>query len=156
MEAVLEEDTQHGRYLTFDLGGESFGIEISYVKEIVGMQPITSLPEVAAHVKGIINLRGMVIPVIDMSIRFGKELSAYSDRTCIVVVELEDLSVGLIVDQVSEVLSIDDGNIVPPPSMKTGAYNRYLKAIGKVGNDVKILLDCDKLFCEGELSDLKQ
>jgi purine-binding chemotaxis protein CheW len=143
---VLEEDTQHGRYLTFALGHESFGLEISYVKEIVGMQPITELPEVPAYVKGIINLRGKIIPVIDMRLKFGKELNDYTDRTCIIVVDIQDISVGLIVDNVTEVLAIDDSNIVPPPSAKTGAYNETIKAIGKVGNDVKLLLNCDKLF----------
>jgi purine-binding chemotaxis protein CheW len=149
-----EEDTQHGRYLTFALGRESFGLEISYVKEIVGMQPITELPEVPAFVKGIINLRGKIIPVIDMRLKFGKELSDYTDRTCIIVVDIQDISVGLIVDNVTEVLAIDDSNIVPPPSTKTGAYNEYIKAIGKVGNDVKLLLNCDMLFQNGELDKL--
>jgi purine-binding chemotaxis protein CheW len=149
-----EEDTQHGKYLTFALGRESFGLEISYVKEIVNMQPVTELPEVPAYVKGIINLRGKIIPVIDMSLKFGKELSAYTDRTCIIVVDIQDISVGLIVDNVAEVLTIDDGNIVPPPSVKTGAHNRYIKAIGKTGSDVKLLLDCEKLFDSGELEAL--
>jgi purine-binding chemotaxis protein CheW len=151
---MQEEDTQHGRYLTFALGQESYGLEISYVKEIVGMQPITVLPEVPSEVKGIINLRGRIIPVIDMSLKFGKELCAYNDRTCIIVVEIRDISVGLIVDNVTEVLVIDDSEIVPPPSVKTGAHNEYIKAIGKTGSDVKLLLDCDKLFIDSELSAL--
>ncbi len=154
MDLMQEEDTQHGRYLTFALGQESYGLEISYVKEIVGMQPITVLPEVPCEVKGIINLRGKIIPVIDMSLKFGKELSAYNDRTCIIVVDIRDISVGLIVDNVTEVLVIDDSEIVPPPPMKTGAHNEYIKAIGKTGNDVKLLLDCDKLFMVSELSAL--
>jgi purine-binding chemotaxis protein CheW len=150
----LEEDTQHGRYLTFALGRESFGLEISYVKEIVGMQPVTELPEVPSYVKGVINLRGKIIPVIDMSLKFGRELCAYTDRTCIIVVDIQDISVGLIVDNVTEVLAIDDGNIVPPPSAKTGAHNQYIKAIGKTGSEVKLLLDCEKLFNNDELEDL--
>jgi purine-binding chemotaxis protein CheW len=149
-----EEDTQHGRYLTFALGRESFGLEISYVKEIVGMQPITQMPEVPAYVKGIINLRGKIIPVIDMCVKFGKELNPYTDRTCIIVVDIQEISVGLIVDNVTEVLVIDDADIVPPPSMRTGAYNNYIKAIGKTGNDVKLLLDCEKLFSSEELETL--
>jgi purine-binding chemotaxis protein CheW len=152
---VLEEDTQHGRYLTFALGRESFGLEISYVKEIVGMQPITELPEVPAYVKGIINLRGKIIPVIDMRLKFGKELSDYTDRTCIIVVDIQDISVGLIVDNVTEVLAIDDSNIVPPPSIKTGAYNECIRAIGKVGNDVKLLLDTENILNNSEMANIQ-
>lgn len=151
---MAEEDTQHGRYLTFALGRESYGLEISYVKEIVNMQPITALPEVPAYVKGVINLRGKIIPVIDMCLKFGKELSEYTDRTCIIVIDIQDLSVGLIVDNVTEVLVIEDSDIVPPPEARTGAYNRTIKAIGKVGNDVKLLLDCEQLFNAGELETL--
>ena len=152
MENAMErvEDTQHGKYLTFALGRESFGLEISYVKEIVKMQPITAMPEVASYVKGIINLRGRIIPVIDMCLKFGMEASAYTDRTCIIVIDIRDISVGLIVDNVAEVLVIDDNEIVPPPLMKTGAYNNYIKAIGKTGSDVKLLLDCERLFSQDE------
>lgn len=156
MENPIEqmEDTQHGRYLTFALGRESFGLEISYVKEIVGMQPVTEIPEVPAFVKGVINLRGKIIPVIDMRLKFGREPMDYNDRTCIVVVDIREISVGLIVDEVSEVLTVADENIVPPPSAKTGAYNEVLRAIGKVGNDVKLLLDCDRLFDNNEFDSL--
>jgi purine-binding chemotaxis protein CheW len=149
--AALEEDTQHGRYLTFALGDESYGLEIGFVREIVGMQPVTVIPEAPAYVKGIINLRGKIIPVIDMRLKFGKELCGYNDRTCIVVVDIQDTSAGLIVDHVAEVLAIDDDNIAPPPSVRTGAYNQCIKAIGKAGSEVKLLLDCEKLFPNGDL-----
>lgn len=150
-DVLLEEDTQHGRYLTFALGNESFGLEISYVKEIVGMQPITQLPDVPDFVKGVINLRGKIIPVFDIRIKFGKEQHSYDDRTCIIVVDIHEISVGLIVDNVSEVLTIEDSNLVPPPSVQTGAQSQHIKTIGKVGNDVKLLLDCEKLFSNTEL-----
>lgn len=150
-----EEDTQHGRYLTFALGNESFGLEIAYVREIVGMQPITLMPEAPDDVKGIINLRGKIIPVIDMSLKFGKERSAYSDRTCIIVVDIQDLSVGLIVDNVTEVLAIDDANIVPPPLAAAGACNDVVKAIGKTGNDVKLLLDCEKMLLQTKFANIQ-
>lgn len=142
----FEEDTQHGRFLTFALGRESFGLEIIYIKEIVGLQPITPIPEAPQYVKGIINLRGRIIPVVDARLRFGMDHSDYTDRTCIIVVEYEGASVGLIVDGVSEVLSIEDGNIAPPPEFVSGGESSLVKAIGKVGNDVKLLLDCQKLF----------
>ena len=143
---MLEEDTQRGRFLTFALGRESFGLEIIFIKEIVGLQPITPLPETPEYVMGIINLRGRIIPVIDARLRFGMEHSDYTDRTCIIVVENQDASMGLIVDSVSEVLTIDDSSVAPPPEYATGTHAGIVKAIGKVGNDVKLLLDCQRLF----------
>lgn len=144
-ENYASEDTQHGRYLTFNLGHESFGLEISYVKEIVGMQPITKLPGAPDYAKGIINLRGRIIPVVDARMRFGMEAGEYTERTCIIVVDLRETPVGLIVDNVAEVMAIDDDNIVPTPSAGTGANHSAVKAIGKVGGDVKLLLECDHL-----------
>jgi purine-binding chemotaxis protein CheW len=116
----FEEDTQHGRFLTFSLEEEVFGIEIKYVTEIVGIQSITKVPEVPAYIKGIINLRGKIIPVIDVRLKFGKQPMVYDDRTCIVVIDITEVSVGLIVDNVDEVLTIDDSNIAAPPANKTG------------------------------------
>jgi purine-binding chemotaxis protein CheW len=146
-----DEDTQHGKFLTFQLGEEVFGIEINFVTEIIGMQPITFVPEVPDYVKGIINLRGKIIPVIDMRLKFKKEPAEYNDRTCIIVIEITDIALGLIVDSVADVLNISDENIVPPPNYKTGFHNRYIKGIGKVDNNVKLLLDCEKIISENEL-----
>jgi purine-binding chemotaxis protein CheW len=146
-----QEDTQHGRFLTFALGEEVFGIEIRFVKEIIGMQPVTRLPEVPNYIKGIINLRGKIIPVIDVRLKFKKEAVAYNDRTCIIVIETATISVGLIVDNVDEVIAIDDENIVPPPDERSGIQNRYISGIGKVENEVKLLLDCEKLFQEEDV-----
>jgi purine-binding chemotaxis protein CheW len=147
----VEEDTQYGRFLTFNLGAEIFGIEIKYVTEIIGMQSITKVPEVPEYLKGIINLRGKIIPLIDVRIKFGKEPVEYNDRTCIIVIELKNISVGLIVDNVVEVLTIADENISLPPSNKTGFENRYIKGIGKIGDQVQLLLDCKKLLKIDEL-----
>jgi len=147
----FEEDTQHGRFLTFSLEDEVFGIEIKYVTEIVGIQSITKVPEVPPCIKGIINLRGKIIPVIDVRLKFGKEAIAYNDRTCIVVIDIEEVSVGLIVDNVEEVLTIDDASISPPPSNKTGFENRFMKGIGKVGGKVQLLLDCERLLKNDEI-----
>ncbi|HKK95146.1 MAG TPA: chemotaxis protein CheW [Anaerovoracaceae bacterium] len=145
-----EEDTQKGRFLTFKLGEESFGLEIRYVTEIVGIQPITQIPEVPKYVKGIINLRGKVISVIDVRIKFKKEPIEYDERTCIVVIEIDDISIGLIVDNVSEVVTINDDDIAPPPSYKTGFQNRYIKGVGKSKDGVELLLDCNKLLTNEE------
>lgn len=153
-QAMLEEDTQEGRYLTFSLGGESYGIEIRYVTEIIGIQPITEIPELPDYVKGIINLRGKIIPVMDVRLRFKKEPKEYNDRTCVIVVDIHDMSIGLIVDSVSEVLAIPEQDIVEPPQMKKGYRNQYIKSIGKVGSDVKLLLDCDMLLTEEDIDAL--
>jgi len=150
------EDTQKGKFLTFSVGREAYGIEIKFVTEIIGIQDITEVPELPNYVKGIINLRGKIIPVIDVRLRFKKQPKEYNDRTCIVVIEIKDISIGLIVDNVAEVINIDDNNIVPPPDIKTGFHNRYVRGIGKVGNEVKLLLDCDKLLNEDELETLNK
>ncbi len=157
MEKVLDEvmetseDTQKGKFLTFSVGKESYGIEIKFVTEIIGIQDITEVPELPDYVAGIINLRGKIIPVIDVRIRFKKKTKEYNDRTCIVVIDIKETSVGLIVDNVSEVINIDDSNIVPPPNIKSGFHNGYVRGIGKVENEVKLLLDCDKLLNDEEV-----
>lgn len=143
-----QEDMLQGRYLLFAISHEVYGIEIKYVTEIIGMQPISTLPEAPPHIKGVINLRGKIIPVIDMRMRFKKNEAAYTDRTCIVVVDTQDFSAGLIVDEVAEVLNIDDSEIAPPPKLEMGESARYIKGLGKVRDDVKLLIDCDKLFEE--------
>jgi purine-binding chemotaxis protein CheW len=150
------EDTQRGRFLTFALGEEKFGIDIKYVTEIIGMQPITALPEAPDYTKGIINLRGKIIPVIDIRLKFKKEPKEYNDRTCIIVIDIEEVKVGLIVDDVADVLKIEDENIAPPPDHRAGIQNRYLAGIGKVSSNVILLLSCEKLFLEEELEMIKE
>lgn len=160
MEEVLDEvmetseDTQKGKFLTFFVGREAYGIEIKFVTEIIGIQDITEVPELPAYARGIINLRGKIIPVIDVRLRFKKEPKEYNDRTCIVVIDIKETSVGLIVDNVAEVINIEDSNIVPPPDIKTGFNNRYVRGIGKVGKEVKLLLNCDKLLNDDEMESL--
>ena len=149
----MEEDTQKGRFLTFALGNETYGIEIMYVTEIIGIQSITELPELPEYMKGIINLRGKIIPVMDVRLRFKKEFREYNDRTCIVVVDIKEVAIGLIVDSVAEVLTIQEQDIAPPPQMR-GQSNRYIKNIGKAGNEVKLLLDCEKLLTDSELDEI--
>lgn len=154
-EIQVEEDTQKGKFLTFTVGNEVYGLEIYHVREIIGIQPITEVPELPEYVKGIINLRGKIIPVMDVRLRFKKPFREYNDRTCVIVVEIQEVSVGLVVDSVSEVLQIAEENIVPPPEVKA-AQNRYIRGIGKTGNEVKLLLDCERLLNEVEVSSLAQ
>lgn len=146
----LIEDTQKGKFLTFCIGNEFYGIEIKYVTEIIGLQPITEIPEMPTYIKGIINLRGKIIPVMDVRLRFKKPYLEYNDRTCIVVIDIREVSIGLIVDSVSEVISLPDEEIVDPPNMAKES-NKYIKGIGKVGSEVKLLLDSDKLLNETDL-----
>ena len=146
-----EEDTQKDRYLTFSLGKESYGIEIKYVTEIIGIQAITEIPELPEYLKGIINLRGKIIPIMDVRIRFKKELREYNDRTCVIVVDIKKVSIGLIIDSVAEVITIPEQDIVEPSQMNKVINNKYIKMIGKVGTDVKLLLDCEKLLTEDEI-----
>jgi purine-binding chemotaxis protein CheW len=156
MEMLTEEDTQEGRFLTFSLGKESYGIEIRYVTEIIGIQLITEIPELPEYVKGIINLRGKIIPVMDVRLRFKKEQKDYTDRTCVIVVDIRDMSIGLIVDSVSEVMTIPKQDIVQPPQMNKGYQTRYIKNIGKVGGEVKLLLDCEMLLDDSEANELSE
>lgn len=148
-----EEDTLQGKFVTFRLGNENYGIEIRHVTEIIGMQPITEVPELPGYIRGIINLRGKIIPVIDVRLRFKKPFLEYHDRTCVIVIDVKGISVGLIVDSVSEVLTIAQADIVAPPELNKGG-SKYITGIGKVGSEVKLLLDCDALLNEREMDDL--
>lgn len=150
----LEEDTQKGKFLTFTLGPEYYGIDIMYVTEIVGIQPITAVPELPDYIMGIINLRGKIIPVLDARLKFGKALIEYNDRTCIIVIDVQELTFGIIVDAVSEVSNIKDEDIVPPPNITTTG-RKFIKSIGKSDNTVTLILDCEKLLSEDELNELK-
>lgn len=152
----LFEDTQKDKYLTFVIDDDGYGIEIQYVTEIIGMQGITEVPELPDFIVGIINLRGQIIPVMDVRTRFQKSFMEYNDRTCIIVINIEEISIGLIVDMVSEVLNIDSGNIVDPPNPKTGFSNKYVKSIGKVNDEIKLILDCVKLLEDEEVEQLTQ
>ena len=144
-----DEDTQKDRYLTFHLGKEDYGIGIEHIIEIVGIQRITEVPDMPAFIKGVINLRGQVIPVMDVRLRFSMAPREYDDRTCVIVVRVNENSVGLIVDTVSEVRDISPDNIAAPPRNAGDCNNRYILGLGKVGDEVKILLDVNKLLFEG-------
>lgn len=140
------EDTITGKYLTFNIGQEVYGLEISVVTEIVGIQNITEVPDLPVYMKGVINLRGKIIPVIDAGIKFGRPPVPYHDRTCIIIMDIENVLIGLIVDKVNEVTDIPEENVVPPPDGKTGFSNQFVKGIGMVGSDMKLLVDSSKIF----------
>ena len=146
----MEEDTLKGKYLIFFLGKEFYGIEIRYITEIIGIQPITVVPDMPKYIKGVTNLRGKIIPVMDARLLFKKEEREYDDRTCIIVLDMNDISIGLIVDNVSEVITIADEDIAPPPDMNKGGL-KYIKGIGKANGEVKLLLDCHKMLEDNEV-----
>ncbi len=147
-------DEQKGKYMTFKSGNEYFGLEIRYVNTIIQLQSVTKIPETEDYIKGLINLRGKVIPVIDVRLRFKQPELDYNDRTCIIVINVKSMMVGLIVEQIAEVVEIADDNILPPPTIGRGdkGHNKYVYGIGKVGDTVKLLLDPDKLLNDEDLS----
>lgn len=147
-EDELEEDTQRDKYLIFSLGSQFYGIEILYVTEIIGIQPIAEVPDLPEYVKGIINLRGKIIPVMDVRLRFGMNPRPYNDRTCIIVIDVHNSEMGLIVESVSEVLSIPSAEIVDAPELN--GSGGFVTGVGKTGNGVKLLLDCEKLLSVNE------
>ena len=151
-----ERDTQKGKYVTFKSGEEYFGLKIQYVNEIIVFQEITKIPESENYIKGLINLRGKIIPVIDVRLRFKQDPFEYTDRTCIIVVNVKNIVVGLIVEQIAEVVEIQEENIIPSPSVGKAdkSQNKYVYAIGKVGDQVKLLLDPDRLLNDEEITAL--
>lgn len=153
--AEMAEDTLQGRFLTFIVGKETYGIAIRFVTEIVGLQTITEMPEMPEYIKGIINLRGKIIPVMDVRLRFSKQARDYDDRTCVVVIDFDGISIGLIVDSVSEVMSIPAEDISELPGSGAGHGNRYIRQIGKIGSGVILLIDCEKLLSSDELEQLE-
>jgi len=149
-----------GKYLTFSLAQEEYGIGILKVKEIIGMMPITTVPRTPKFVKGVINLRGKVIPVVDLRLKFNMESIPYSDRTCIIVVEIDTdvttVFIGIVVDAVSEVLNIKEEEIEETPTFGTKMDTAYILGMAKIGGGVKILLDIDKVLSTKEIQALEK
>ena len=159
-QAVKAMHEREGKYLTFSLAEEEYGIGILKIKEIIGMMPITSVPQTPDFVKGVINLRGKVIPVVDLRLRFGMDAIEYTERTCIIVVEIECQSgtvmIGIVVDAVSEVLNIKAEEIADTPTFGTKLDTDYILGMAKMEGGVKILLDIDKVLTGDELVVLKE
>jgi len=151
-------EAQKDKYMTFKSGSEYFGLKIQYVNEIIQFQAITEIPETEDYIKGLINLRGKIIPVIDVRLRFGQEPFEYNDRTCIIVISVKSTVIGLIVEKIAEVVEISDANILPPPTIGHAdkAHHKYVYGIGKIGDTVKLLLDPDKLINDEDLESAEQ
>lgn len=143
------EDTQADKYLSFRIGDESYCIGIRYVTEIIELQRISAVPDMPKSIKGVINLRGSVIPVMDLRLRFGIEERAYDDRTCVVIADVRSLPIGFIVDTVEEVSEMPAAGIEPAPRLRSRSGEaRYVSGFGKAGGKVKILIDVEKVVGE--------
>lgn len=144
-----------GKYLTFALGKEEYGLEILKVREIMGLMDITAVPRTPSYVRGVINLRGQVITVVDLRTKFGMPTTEKTDQTCIIVVEIaydgRKRSTGIIVDRVSEVLNISAEKIEDPPNFGNSTDNEFILGMGKIGESVKILLDIDNVLNAEEI-----
>lgn len=153
--STTDRRTLGGKYLTFALGKEGYGLEILKVREIIGYMDITAVPRMPSHVKGVINLRGQVISVIDLRAKFTMPLAEKTDETCIIVVDIgqngRKINVGIVVDKVSEVLNITDDAIEPAPAFGSAVDTAFILGMGKINNTVKILLDIDKVLSAADV-----
>lgn len=150
------EEAGNDKYLTFWTDGELFGIPISDVVQIISMQKIIPLPDFPAYAKGVINLRGNIIPVIDMRLRLKKPEAAYNENTCIIVTSIAEAYIGFIVDTVDEVADIGEEDISPAPKVSRETTNKYLMGIGQIGKKVVLLLDVSKILSESEIEQVAQ
>jgi purine-binding chemotaxis protein CheW len=155
METVVNRE---GKYLTFILAGEEYGIGILKVKEIIGIMPITAVPQTPAYMKGVINLRGKVIPIVDLRVMFGLEAIDYTEKTCIIVVEItnngQKVMIGILVDSVSEVLNIKGADIEDTPNFGSRLNTNYILGMAKTGGRVKILLEIDRVLSDQSFQDV--
>ena len=159
-QAVKAMADREGKYLTFNMAKEEYGISILKIKEIIGMMPITTVPQTPEFVKGVINLRGKVIPVIDLRLRFGIAEIDYTERTCIIVVEIAGqagtVQIGIVVDSVSEVLNVKGDDIADTPTFGTKLDTEYILGMAKMEGGVKILLDINRVLNTEEVGMLEQ
>ncbi|MBN1913189.1 MAG: purine-binding chemotaxis protein CheW [Candidatus Omnitrophica bacterium] len=146
---------KEGRYFTFALGNEEYALEIRQVREIIGLMEITPVPQAANYVKGVINLRGKIIPVIDIRLKFGMPAVDYTRETCIIVLHIKEILAGIIVDRVCEVLDISADNIEPAPAFCNNLNTGLILGMGKIAERVVIILDIEKILLEDATSVLK-
>ncbi|VAV83379.1 Positive regulator of CheA protein activity (CheW) [hydrothermal vent metagenome] len=142
------------QYVTFCLGDEEYGVDILKVQEIIGISPVTKVPYLPDFIKGVINLRGIVVPIVDLRLRFRLQAAEYTDRTCVVIVKVGERVVGMIVDAVSEVMEIEEAMIDAAPSFGSGVRTDFIDGMGKVEERLVLLLDIEKLFTEGEMQEI--
>lgn len=155
IDTTWPEDTEN-KYLTFFCNDQLFGLSIAHVVQIVGMQEITPIPESLDYAKGIIHLRGSIIPVIDTRLRLKKSETQYDERTCIIISTIGDLTMGFIVDGVDEVINVEKDLIAVPPKSSLDTANRYITGIATIHNKVILIMDIQKLFTASEIEQIEQ
>ena len=158
MEEYFDEDKEESlknKFLTFHLESEVYALEIRFVTEIIGIQKVTMVPDTPSFIRGVINLRGKVIPIMDVRLRFGMNEQEYDERTCVIVVDVEDITMGLVVDTVSEVATIEEEQIDRSMAKKSHS-NSSIMGLGKCGDEVRILLDAKELIHSQDLAFVKE
>ncbi len=157
METIAtKKEVTEGKFLTFVLGNEEYGIEILRVREIIGLMDITTVPQTPDYMKGVINLRGKVIPVIDLRLKFSMQEEEHTQETCVIVAEVNNTSIGIIVDSVSEVLDIKSDEIEETPSFGQGIDTNFIMGMGKTREKIIILLDIEAVLSSEELEIVNQ
>lgn len=149
-------DSRVGKYLTFFLASEEYGVEILKVQEIIGRMPITPVPLTSKYIRGVINLRGKIHPIMDLKIKFGMDETQMTDETCIIVIKTSTLMMGILVDKVSEVVNVGSGDIEDTPSFGAEVNTEYLLGVGKAGGRVRLLLDIEKIITASDVINMKK
>lgn len=152
----IQVDSRAGKYLTFFLASEEYGVEILKVQEIIGRMPITPVPLTSRYIRGVINLRGKIHPIMDLNVKFGMEETRVTDETCIIVIKTASLMMGILVDKVSEVVNVASGDIEDTPSFGADVYTEYLLGVGKTGGRIRLLLDIEKVITASDVIHLKK
>jgi purine-binding chemotaxis protein CheW len=152
----IKVDSRAGKYLTFFLASEEYGVEILKVQEIIGRMPITPVPLTSKYIRGVINLRGKIHPIMDLNVKFGMDQSHITDETCIIVIKTSTLMMGILVDKVSEVVTVASGDIEDTPSFGADVNTEYLLGVGKTGGQVRLLLDIEKVITASDIIHLKK
>ena len=153
---TVRADNRAGKFLTFFLAEEEYGVEILKVQEIIGRMPITPVPLTSNYILGVINLRGKIHPIMDLKIKFGMDKSAITDETCIIVIKTASLMMGVLVDKVSEVVNVASGDIEDTPSFGADVNTDYLLGVGKIGGRVRLLLDIEKVITASDIIHMKK
>ena len=149
-------DSRAGKYLTFFLANEEYGVEILKVQEIIGRMPITPVPLTSKYIRGVINLRGKIHPIMDLKIKFGMEETQITDEICIIVIKTSTLMMGILVDKVSEVVNVSSEDIEDTPSFGGDVNPEYLLGVGKTGGRVRLLLDIEKVITASDIINMKK
>jgi purine-binding chemotaxis protein CheW len=139
-------DPRAGKYLTFFLSNEEYGVEILKVQEIIGRMPITPVPLTSNYIRGVINLRGKIHPIMDLNVKFGMNQTEITDETCMIVIKTASLMMGILVDKVSEVVNVASDDIEDTPSFGSDVDTEYLLGVGKTGGRIRLLLDIEKVI----------